>query len=191
MRLVPDGKQLLDADQAATFLGVSGDTLLHAARRHALTPARFGKRWIYTRADLDRYRKRLPQAQIVEALERGEAPIAAWLASGGAVSLKELGGIIAEWARVASFWVVQQPPGSYARWLQRLGLLRVNTTDLRRMIEAMCSDDYIARVARLQLDAARAARLQAEAARAQEAATRTAPLPSESVQAASATSGAP
>lgn len=175
-RLVPDGRQLLSSAQASDYLGVPQDTLMHAALRGALTPARYGTRQrgelIYTRADLDRFQSRSHERAIVEALERGEAPITAYLSSAGAIHLRDLARVIHDWARVASYWVVQQPPGSYARWLQRLGLLRVHTTDLRRMIEALCTDDDFARKARLALDAARAARLNADAVRAREASAR-------------------
>lgn len=174
-RLVPDGRQLMSAAQARDYLGVSDDAILLAVKRHVLAPAKYNREHIYTRADLDRYRERTAEISIVQALERGEGPIAAYLAAGGAVKLKRLAEIIHDWARVASYWVVPQPPGSYARWLQRLGVLRVHTTDLRRMIELLCTDDDVARKARLALDASRAARLQAEAVRAQEQRARPAP----------------
>lgn len=189
--MVPDGRQLLSADQAAEQFNLNQDTIYQLVKRGVLAPARFGTELVFTRADLERYTRQLPELSIVEALERGEGPIAAYMAANGKVKLRELGPIVAEWARVSSFWLVQGPPGSYARWLQRLGLLRVNTTDLRRVIEAICNDDSVALKAQLALDAARSSRLQAEQARARETAARTTTIDAVQHQEACAVSDAP
>ena len=174
LRTVPDGVQFLNSDQAAEMFDLKQDTILKLAKRGILTPAKLGaqgRQLIFTRADLERYARHAPELAIVEALERGEAPIAAYTAAGGKVRLRELGAIIAEWARVSSYWLVQGPPGSYSRWLQRLGVLRVHTMDLRRVIETLIADDSTALKARVAFDAARGARVQAETARARELAT--------------------
>ncbi len=180
MREVPDGLQFLNSDQAAHEYDLKPDTIRKLANRGVLTPARFGaerKEMIFTRADLERYTRNASELAIVEALERGEGPITAFLAAAGKVKLRELGNIVNEWARVSSYWLVQGPPGSYARWLQRLGVLRVHTTDLRRVIETLIADDVTATKARLAFDVARSTRMQAEAARARELAANTTEAP--------------
>lgn len=170
---VPDGKELLSPQQAAELLDTPIRTLLTAAQRGHLHPAKFGRRLVLTRSEVVAWhRERRGEGDKLERekamiarFQEGAHPVDVYLETPGA-TLKETTATMHEWARVAGVWIVEGPRGSYARWLQRVGLLELRPRDMRRVIEALLVDPYVASVARLALDVARSATAQAEAARA-------------------------
>lgn len=115
----------------------------------ALTPARYGKGCVYTRRDLERYRRNWREAAIVEALVNGAHPLDLYLEDRGRFPLKEVTRVMGEWAKVTGVWLVEGPRGSYARWLQRFDLVRCSPRELRRLVEALLRDPVVGERVRL------------------------------------------
>jgi len=158
-----DGKVFFDSHQAAKKLGVSLEVLSAQTRRGNLTPGALNERegLLYTARDLERYKKKKPDRQrvIVDALQLGLQPIDAYYHAqqlDASVTLKLVIDTVQTYAEVKGWWIVEGPPGSYARWLERMGLVRLMPKHLRRVVEAMLLDPYVAEKARLVLDEMRA-----------------------------------
>lgn len=159
-----DDKLFFDTQGAAEKLGLSVAAVLEAVQRGSLVPARVGKRrthgLVYTHTDLERYAKRdreggLERA-IVQRLKDGLHPVDAYLETHAqGARLHTVLRLTETWARLAGLWLVQGPPGSYARWLERVGLRELKHLHLRRIVEALICDPHTARVAHLKLDSLR------------------------------------
>lgn len=135
-----DGKELFDSPQAARFLNVSEDVIRQATMNGGLCPARVGRLSVFTRRDLQRFRRTLREHAIVTRLVEGAHPLDIFLEHPGRYPMKEVTAAMLEWSRVSGVWLVEGPRGSYARWLERFGLLRCTPRELRRLIEALCRD---------------------------------------------------
>lgn len=162
--MVPLGGELLTTQQSAELLDTPRQTILTAARRGILHPAKLGSRLIFTRAELVAWHKdrrgdgeKLEREKAMcERFQQGAHPMDVFLETEGA-TLKQTLATLHDWARIAGVWLVEGPRGSYARWLQRLGLMELQPRELRRVIELMLVDPYVAKLARLALDQTRAA----------------------------------
>ena len=169
----PDGRELLSTAQVATLLDTARHTILTAAQRGKLHPAKLGRRLIFTRSEVVAWhRERRGEGEKLERekamiarFEQGAHPVDVYLETDGA-TLKQVLAIMHDWAAVAGVWVVEGPRGSYARWLQRVGLVELRPRDTRRVIEMLLADPYVAKIAGLALDETRAATAQADAAAA-------------------------
>lgn len=169
---MPDGKELLSTRQASELLDTPIHTLLTAAQRGKLHPAKLpGRRLIFTRSEVVAWHRERrgegEQLQREKAMcarfTEGAHPMDVYLETEGA-TLKETLAVLKAWAPLAGVWLVEGPRGSYARWLQRVGLIELRPREMRRVIEALLADSYVAKVAGLALDQARAAAAQTEAA---------------------------
>lgn len=140
---VDAGGELYSAEGALAFLGCTLSALENLSSRGELAPFRCGLRTYYTRRDLERHktRKRAKsglEAEVIRRLHRGENPVDVYLAldaDGAAMSLKKVLDLTGAWARGAGVWIVQAPPGSHSRWVERMGRIRITPRDLRRCIE--------------------------------------------------------
>lgn len=162
----PDNIEVFDTDGACRFLNVTPETLEKAVERTFLAPAKIGGRYAYTRRDLVRFqkatRKELRVAMVIEMLRDGEHPLDIFIRlQKHGVSLDDVMRTLRTYAKLSGIWLVEAPPGSYARWLERLGRVRVTHRDIRRCIEAMlapkASEDSWRTILRpLERDAVRA-----------------------------------
>lgn len=140
--VVADNIEVFDTEGACRFLNVTADTLDKAVERTFVAPAKLDGRNYYTRRDLVRFqratRKELRVALVMELLRAGEHPIDVYIRlQPHGVSLDDVMRTMRTWAKLSGIWLVEAPPGSYARWLERLGRVRVTPRDIRRCIEAM------------------------------------------------------
>lgn len=140
MSALCDGVELLDSAQSCGYLGISQDALRQAVTRKLLNPAKIGPLLVFTRRDLQRYRDREEAYEITAALTRGEHPLAIYLEGRGRFSLEEVTAALHDWAKLTGAWVIEGPRGSFARWLDRLGLPRITPRELRRVIEVLLRD---------------------------------------------------
>jgi hypothetical protein len=135
-REVPDGDQFLSSYQAAQLCNVKLATLTKWTQLGYLHPARFGTEHIFTRAEILAVRNEQTDRQIGKLLAEGVAPTEVWERLPH-VSIDRVVRVLRSWARLSGYWVVEAPPGSYARWLSRFGLTRCTARDLRRHIERL------------------------------------------------------
>jgi len=153
--VVCDGRELLSTAQSAEFLGCEEDVLRQAVKRGALFPAKIGPSLVFTRRDLSRYRARENEAEIARLLQEGGNPLDVYLSNPGRWSLTEVTTVLHRWAQLTGAWVIEGPRGSYARWLERFGLIRITPRQLRRVIELLLVDPTVQQ--RLHLELAKAA----------------------------------
>lgn len=141
-----DNRQFFDTDGVARRLKITTDNCLKLVQRGQLTPGRTGNEGLlYTLADVQRYqqreRKEHREKQILEQLQRGLHPVDVFLAlEPEGVKLAHVVRVLHHWAKLGGIWVIEGPPGSYARWLERVGLARLTPRNLRRLIELLLSD---------------------------------------------------
>lgn len=157
--LLADGVTFFDVHQACAKLGVSMEVLEQHTSKGNLTPAPLNGAHglVYTARDLKRFKaKKIDREKhIIDALEKGLAPIDAYYeahAQDSLITLRDVIRVTHTYAEIAGLWIVAGPPGSYARWLERMGLVKLKAVHLRRIIEALLLDPHVARVARLKLD---------------------------------------
>jgi hypothetical protein len=143
-------ESLLSVAQAAAILKLTDDAVVKICKRGELYPARIRDRIVLTRADVERYAKRVREHGIVHELEKGTPPIRIY-ALFPDLELEELARAMDAWGRVTGAWLVQGPRGSFARWLERFGLLHFEPRHLRRVIESLISDPYVQKRARLSV----------------------------------------
>ena len=135
-----------------------------AAQRGKLHPAKLGRRLFFTRSEVVAWhRERRGEGEKLERekamiarFQEGAHPVDVYLETEGA-TLKQVLAVMHDWGAVAGVWIVEGPRGSYARWLQRVGLVELRPRDTRRVIEMLLVDPYVAKLAQLALDEARAA----------------------------------
>lgn len=156
---IVDGRNFFDAQQAAAFLGISLQMLYRQTRNKNLTPAALNGRegLVYTRRDLERFKRRKVDRErhIVDALRQGLGPVDAYYFAherDPSVTLKQVIDVTHAYAEIAGLWIMEGPPGSYARWLERMGLVSLKPKHLRRIIEALLLDPHCGELARLRLD---------------------------------------
>lgn len=167
----PDGRELLSPQQVSELLDTPKRTIMTAAQRGKLHPAKLGRRLYFTRSEVVAWhRERRGEGEKLERekamiarFEQGAHPVDVYLQTEGA-TLKQTLATMHDWAAVAGVWIVEGPRGSYARWLQRVGLVELRPREMRRVIEALLADPYVAKIAGLALDQARTASAITEAA---------------------------
>lgn len=137
---------------------ISTENLRKATERQAFYAGKIGHRVFYTRADLVRYRERRYQADLAEGFQRGVSPVDLYLAAPGRLRLEDVTATMHEWAQLAGVWLIEGPRGSYARWLQRIGVTAVTPRELRRLIELLLLDSELCKRCRIHLDSMRQAR---------------------------------
>lgn len=140
MHALCDGIELLDSGQSCAFLGCSQDALRQAVTRKLLNPAKIGPLLVFTRRDLQRYKDREETYEITQQLNSGSHPLAIYLEARGRFTLEEVTDALHDWAKLTGAWVIEGPRGSFARWLDRLGLPRITPRELRRVIEVLLRD---------------------------------------------------
>lgn len=130
----------------------------HTRARH-LTPAVLNGRegLVYTRRDLERFRRRKTDRErhIIDALQRGLSVVDTYYFAhekDPGITLKQVIDVTRSYAEIAGLWIMEGPPGSYARWLERMGLVSLKPKHLRRIIEALIVDPHCGEVAKLRLD---------------------------------------
>lgn len=141
-----DGKQFLSVDQVAARTGQSPEAIRKAAERHHLSPGNFRGMLVFTGTDVERYQRWRSEHTITRQLADGRHPLDIYLEGDGQHSLDGVLRVLSRWAKLSGAWLVEGPRGSYARWLDRMGLVRMKPRDLRRIIEALCVDEYVRRV---------------------------------------------
>jgi len=157
------GSELLTTAQAAELIDTPAKTILAAAQRRNLHPAKFGRRLIFTRSEVVAWHKERVgtsdkmecEKAMVERFAKGAHPVDVFLEMDGRVTFKHMTTCLEQWARAAGYWIVEGPRGSYARWLQRHGLMELQPRHIRRVIELMLVDAYVAKLAALALDQVR------------------------------------
>ena len=142
-----DGKEFLSSEQVAALEKVTPAVVAQAVTRGQLCPGRLGSYSVFTRRDVLRWHKaRLASERdvaITRELVRGRDPIDIYLQADGRYSLDQVAKVMLKWAKLTGLWVIEGPRGSYARWLQRLGLVEVTPRMLRRLVELLLADSYV------------------------------------------------
>lgn len=151
LKSVCDGKYNFDSAQAGQYLHVSQDRLYGLVAEKRLHPVKWKAFLLFARGDLDRFRAELRELELTSAFVAGEHPIDVFMRTHGKYPLKEVNRVLLEWARLTGVWLVEAPRGSYARWLERMGLESISPRALRRLVEALLTDARIADVARSYL----------------------------------------
>jgi len=105
---------------------------LHAVRAHGLL--------IFPRSEILRFQRRELELNVVKQLVEGAHPLDIFFHADGQYPLREVERVMRDWAKLTGVWLIEAPRGSYARWLQRMGLERVSPRLLRRFVEAMLTD---------------------------------------------------
>ena len=148
LRSVCDGKANLDSAQSGQYLHVSQERLYGLVREKRLHPVSWKGFLIFSRGDLDRYRAELREYELTTAFVQGEHPIDVFLRLQGRYSLREVNRVLMDWARLTGVWLIEAPRGSYARWLQRMQIVAISPRAVRRLIEALLTDERIGELAR-------------------------------------------
>lgn len=158
-----DNRQFFDTEGAAKRLQITTEYCLKLAQRGLLTPGRAGttEGLVFTLADLQRYltreRKEHRERRVLELLQRGMHPVDVFFElEPEGIKLAHVIKVLHQWVKLGGIWVIEGPPGSYARWLERMQLARLTPRNLRRLIEHMIADPSTAERARLWVSANRA-----------------------------------
>src|SRR3990170_1044210 len=153
LQVTCDARELFTGEQAARYLQIGNDRIRQAVSKKALCPARVGKYSLFTRRDLDRYKRLEREHEIARQLVAGTHPLDIYLGAPSRWTMRDVSATMLDWARLSGVWIVEGPRGSYARWLERLGLVRCTPRELRRIIEALVKDPELrARVRGLFVD---------------------------------------
>lgn len=158
-----DNVQFFDTEHAAKRLKITKEYCLQLGQRGLLTPGRVGttEGLVYTLADLQRYltreRKEHRERRVLELLQQGLHPVEVFFRlEPEGIKLSHVIKVLHQWVKLGGIWVVEGPPGSYARWLDRVGLSRLTPRNLRRLVEHMLSDPATAERAGAWVSANRA-----------------------------------
>jgi len=146
---IVDGVEFLSAEQVASQCGSSTDLVYHATKRGFLCPGKIGTQFVYTARDVSRWRALRSEHAITSELQKGSHPVDVYLEGGNAWSLDDVTTVLHRWAKLTGAWVIEGPRGSFARWLQRLGLVRITPRQMRRVIELLLADAYVRQRAEL------------------------------------------
>ena len=135
-----DGSNNFSLGQAADFLQRSRQAVYHLTSQRQLHPVRVQGQLVFSRGDLDRYRRTELEVEVARQLTDGVHPLDIYFEAQGRYPLTEVERVMREWARLTGVWVIEGPRGSYARWLERFGLMSVPPRALRRFFEALLVD---------------------------------------------------
>lgn len=153
-----DGHEFLSADQVAALTGLTAAAVRQAVARGHLCPGKIANQLVFTRRDVKRWRKQDAELVITRELTKGKHPLDVYLEADGRYPLELVNEVMIKWAKVTGRWVIEGPRGSYARWLQRLGLELVDQRMLRRLVELLLADAYVQRLVVAKLPAFRPSR---------------------------------
>jgi excisionase family DNA binding protein len=140
---VCDGAVNFTVAQAAEYLHVPQNRVHKWVSDGRLHPVRVSGHLIFARTDLDRQTRTDIELELSRHFAAGDHPLDAYFLLDGRVQLRDVHRVLLDWARVTGVWIVEGPRGSYARWLQRFGLVRVSPRALRRVIEALLVDQEV------------------------------------------------
>ena len=140
---VCDGELNFNVAQAAQFLRIPQNRVHKWVSEGRLHPVRVSGHLIFARSDLDRQDRTAVELELSRRFAAGDHPLDAYFLLDGRVSLRDVDRILHDWAKVTGVWIVEGPRGSYARWLQRFGLVRVTPRALRRVLEALLVDQDV------------------------------------------------
>lgn len=144
--MICDGHEFLSAQQVAQLENVSPEVVRQAVSRGLLCPGKIANQLVFTRRDVKRWRKLEAEVYITRELTKGKHPVDVYLEGNGRFSLELVTDVMLKWAKLTGKWIIEGPRGSYARWLQRLGLELVDQRTLRRVVELLLSDAYVQRL---------------------------------------------
>lgn len=133
--------QLLCEREVCDRLGLTRAQLRTWEKKGALTPARVEGLVLYTLADVRDFETGARERLMMSMLNDGIHPCDICFEQG--YRPQEVARTLETWGKLAGYWIVEGPPGSYARWLQRFGLLRFTPKLLRRLIELLLTDSYV------------------------------------------------
>jgi hypothetical protein len=141
-----DNRTFFDSEGAAAQLKTSQENIFKLSQRGMLAPGRLEDgSLVFTLADLERYRRREGEKHreklIFERLRAGAHPLDVFLElEPDGVKLAHVWRVLQQYSKLGGLWVIEGPPGSYARWLERVGLARLTPRNLRRLVELLLSD---------------------------------------------------
>ena len=146
-RVKTGGAQNLTAAQVAVLLGVSEPRVKALVQEGKLHPVNLGPGprggYLFARSDVHRHRRAECEHDVAQQLEQGRHPLDVYFEADGRYSLEDVHRAMNQWAKLTGCWVIEAPRGSYARWLERMGLTSISPRQLRRLIEAMLCDSTI------------------------------------------------
>lgn len=151
-----DGRENLDAAQAARYLRIPPEKIYGLVREKALNPVKLNTLLVFARGDVDRCAREQREFELTKAFMEGKHPLDVYYENDGRFPLREIDRTLKEWAKLTGIWLVEAPRGSYARWLTRMKLDSVSPRLLRRLLEALLTDPEIDRAARAYLQDRRA-----------------------------------
>ncbi len=151
LNAVVDGKKNLDFAGACSYLHVSQETLYALVKDLRLHPVRIKGALVFARSDLNSYRVGRMELELTKAFMDGEHPLDVFYRADARYPLREVNRVLREWARLTGVWIIEAPRGSYARWLSRMGIERISPRNLRRLVEALLTDNALAERARAHL----------------------------------------
>lgn len=144
---IVDGKEFFSSEQVAQFEKVTPQVVAQAVTRGQLCPGRLGSYSIFTRRDVLRWHKQRRASEIevgiTRELSKGVDPLSIYLQADGLYSLEQVAKVMLKWSKLTGLWIIEGPRGSYARWLERLGLVEVTPRMLRRVVELLLADAYV------------------------------------------------
>src|SRR3989304_4007543 len=79
LQVTCDARELFTGEQAARYLQLGNDRIRQAVSQKALCPARVGKYSVFTRRDLDRYKRLEREHEIARQLVAGTHPLDIYL----------------------------------------------------------------------------------------------------------------
>lgn len=140
-RIIVPCPQLLFEREVCDRLGLTRAQLRAWEKKGALTPARVERLVLYTLADVRDFETGERERCIMSMLNAGRHPCDICFEQG--YRPEEVARTLDTWGKLSGYWIVEGPPGSYARWLERFGLVRFTPKLLRRLIELLLTDAYV------------------------------------------------
>lgn len=153
--------------QVAVSLGCSESRVKQLVSETKLHPVNLGNGpgggLVFARSDVARHKRSTCELDVAQQLEQGRHPLDVYFEADGRYSMDDVQAAMTKWARLTGCWVIEAPRGSYARWLERMGLTSITPRQLRRLIEALLGDATVGNRARSYLADQRAHNGQGEA----------------------------
>lgn len=138
-----DGVQFFSSRQAAKYLDVGASAIANYRTAERLSPALIGRHPVYTLADLKRHKhlEATLKKRVFAELKAGRSPVDVVIDLD--VDPEKVGRWVVSFAKLAKYWLVESPRGSYGRWLEARGLVELTPRQLRRVIELLVSDPLV------------------------------------------------
>jgi hypothetical protein len=149
------GAANLTAAQVAVVLGCSESRVKGLVADGRLHPVNLGPGprggFVFARSDVARHKRSECEHDVAKQLEQGRHPLDVYFEADGRYSLDDVHAAMNRWAKLTGCWIIEAPRGSYARWLERMGLTSITPRQLRRLLEALLGDPTIGQRARSYL----------------------------------------